>query len=398
MKLAHLADLHLGFRQYERQTARGGNQREADVAEAFRRAVDDLLEQRPDLVLLAGDVFHSVRPTNAAILFFFQQLHRVRTGLPDAPVVIIAGNHDTPRSTETGSILKLYESLGAVVVTDRARRLAFPRLDCAVLAVPHEALMSPDRPALRPERGATTNVLLVHGDLEGIVPAGAVPFEFGGAPLTRAEIGFPQWDYVALGHYHVAREVEPNGWYAGSLEYVGTNVWGERREEAERQRSGKGYLVADLHAGKVRFRPITPPRRFLDLTAIHGEGLTAKEIDARIAAAVESARSPIDDAVVRLVVYDVSRGTARDLDHAAIRALKGQALHFHLDVRRPAPTAPVVGVTAEGRRRPLADTVAEYLSRRPLDADLDREAFVALGARYLAEAAAGPAPPGEVAP
>ena len=34
MKLAHLADLHLGFRQYDRQTARGGNQREADVAEA----------------------------------------------------------------------------------------------------------------------------------------------------------------------------------------------------------------------------------------------------------------------------------------------------------------------------------------------------------------------------
>ncbi|PYO64610.1 MAG: DNA repair exonuclease, partial [Gemmatimonadetes bacterium] len=77
MKLAHLADLHLGFRQYDRQTPRGGNQREADVAEAFRRAVDDLLAQRPDLILLGGDVFHSVRPTNPAILFLFQQLHRL---------------------------------------------------------------------------------------------------------------------------------------------------------------------------------------------------------------------------------------------------------------------------------------------------------------------------------
>ena len=45
MKLAHLADLHLGFRQFDRQTPRGTNQREADVAEVFRRAVDDLLEQ-----------------------------------------------------------------------------------------------------------------------------------------------------------------------------------------------------------------------------------------------------------------------------------------------------------------------------------------------------------------
>ena len=143
MKLAHLADLHLGFRQYERQTPRGGNQREADVAEAFRRAVDDLVAQRPDLIVLAGDIFHSVRPTNPAILFLFQQIQRLRAGLPDAPIVMIAGNHDTPRSVETGTILRLYEALGVDVVVDQARRLTFPKLDCGVLAVPHQALAQP---------------------------------------------------------------------------------------------------------------------------------------------------------------------------------------------------------------------------------------------------------------
>ena len=54
LKIAHLADLHLGFRQFDRQTPKGGNQREADVALAFSRAVDDLLEQRPHLVVIAG--------------------------------------------------------------------------------------------------------------------------------------------------------------------------------------------------------------------------------------------------------------------------------------------------------------------------------------------------------
>ena len=122
MKLAHLADLHLGFRQYDRQTARGGNQREVDVADAFRRAVDDLVAQRPDLILLAGDIFHSVRPTNPAILFLFRELQRVRVALPETPVVLIAGNHDTPRSVETGTILRLYEALGVEVVIERARR------------------------------------------------------------------------------------------------------------------------------------------------------------------------------------------------------------------------------------------------------------------------------------
>jgi len=162
VKLAHLADLHLGFRQFDRQTARGGNQREADVAEAFRRAVDDLLAQRPELIVVAGDVFHSVRPTNPAILFLFQQLQRLRVGLPETPIVLVAGTHDTPRSLETGTILKLYEALGVEAVVDAPRRLVFPKLDCAVLAVPHQALAAGERPALRPQSGATLNVLVAH--------------------------------------------------------------------------------------------------------------------------------------------------------------------------------------------------------------------------------------------
>ena len=71
MRLAHLADLHLGFRQFHRQTPQGTNQREEDVAAAFRVALDDVIAARPDLVLLAGDLFHSVRPTNPAILTSF---------------------------------------------------------------------------------------------------------------------------------------------------------------------------------------------------------------------------------------------------------------------------------------------------------------------------------------
>ena len=67
MKLAHIADSHLGIRQYHRQTPTGINQREADVANAFRGVIDDVIAQHPDVVVIAGDLFHSVRPTNAAI-------------------------------------------------------------------------------------------------------------------------------------------------------------------------------------------------------------------------------------------------------------------------------------------------------------------------------------------
>src|SRR3989442_6363848 len=184
MRLAHLADLHLGFRQFDRQTPRGTNQREADIAEAFRRAVDDLLEQKPELIVIAGDIFHSVRPTNAAILFCFRELHRLRSGLPTSPIVAIAGEHDTPRSTETGTILRLYEALGVELAIEAARRIVFPKLDCAVLAVPHQALLQAERPALRPEAGGPTfYVLFTPRKAGGVGGGGGAVYERGGGVL-----------------------------------------------------------------------------------------------------------------------------------------------------------------------------------------------------------------------
>lgn len=391
MKLAHLADLHLGFRQFDRQTPRGGNQREADVAESFRRAVDDILAQRPDLILVAGDVFHSVRPTNAAILFLWQQLQRLRVGLPDTPVVLCAGNHDTPRSTETGPILRLYEALGVEVVLDKPRRLHFPKLDCAVLAVPHQALQAPERPALRPEPGATLNVLLVHGLLDEVLGPEESAAEYWGATLTRAEIAPAQWDYVALGDYHTAHEVAANAWYPGSLEYINPRAWVQLREEAKQRRPGKGYLLVDLPGAKVAFRHIPTARRHLDLPPVQGQGLTAKEVDEQIADRIAQAEPAIDDQIVRLVCYGVSRATARDLDHAAIRSYKARALNFHLDVRRPEATIDAA-TGAPPRRQTLPETVKDYLGRRLLDADVDRDEFVRLGIAYV-DAAGAEEPP-----
>jgi DNA repair exonuclease SbcCD nuclease subunit len=382
VKLAHLADLHLGFRQYDRQTPRGGNQREADVAEAFRHAVDDLLVQRPDLIVVAGDVFHSIRPTNPAILFLFQQLHRLRAGLPDAPIVMIAGEHDTPRSVETGTILRLYEALGVDVIVDQARHLTFSKLDCSVLAVPHQAMAQPERPALRPQRGTTLNVLLVHGQLPGLGETHGT-IEYGGALVDQHDLAPAQWDYVALGHYHVAQQIAANAWYAGSVEYVTPNPWGQLQDEEEQGRRGKGYLLVDLPGARVSVRPIAPARRHVELPPIEGKGLTPAELDARIAAQVAAAKPAIDDQIVRQLVFDVSRATARDLDHAALRAYKARALHFQLDLRRP-EVHRVEASGAPGRRQTLPETVQEFLEHRPLDADLDRAEFVRLGVEYVA--------------
>jgi len=378
VKLAHIADPHLGIRQYHRQTPSGINQREADVAHAFRVAVDGIIEARPDAVVVAGDLFHSVRPTNAAIVFAFRQFQRLREALPGAPIVLIAGNHDTPRSTETGSILRLFEELGVDVASDEPRRFVYPALDLSVLAVPHQSLMSGTRPVLRPEGDERRRVLVLHGEIEGVFPFDRSGAEYGGAVLAFEELAASEWSYVALGHYHVQHRVVPRVWYAGSLDYVSPNLWGELVDESDHGNHGKGWLLADVDGGTVQRRTVPLAREILDLEPVEADGLQAAAVDSLIAGRVAAIAGGVTDKIVRLRVQNIPRHVARELDHAAIRALKTAALHFHLDLRRP-EVHRTVGVGSPGRRQTLPELVRSYLERRPLPAELDREAFVRLG-------------------
>ena len=378
MRLAHLADPHLGIRQYHRQTSSGINQREADVARAFRLAIEGVIASRPDAVVIVGDLFHSVRPTNSAIVFAFKQFQRLREALPEAPIVVVAGNHDTPRSSETGSILRLFEELGIDVAAEEARRLDYPKLDLSILAVPHAALVSSEPPSLRSESAAAYRVLALHGEIEGKLPTERHSVEYGGALVDLREVGPKDWSYVALGHYHVQHQVASNAWYAGSLEYVGLNIWGPLADEAEKGKRGKGWLLADLDSGEVSREEVASSRFVMDLEPVRAEGLNAEAIDKLIAERLHAIPGGIGERIVRLRVYDVPRHIARELDHAAIRAWKAEALHFHLDIRRP-EVQRTVGVGAPGRRQTLPELVREYLRGRPLPAELDREEFVRVG-------------------
>lgn len=384
MKLAHVADLHLGFRQYHRQTTTGMNQREADVANAFRLAVDQIVAARPEVIVIAGDLFHSVRPSNPAILFAFRQFHRLREALPEAPLVVIAGNHDTPRAVETGSILKLFETLGATVVADAARRLAFPALGLSMLAVPHAALLTSERPALEPAGPERFQVLVLHGEVEGILPPERTSAEYGGAPIAPGEFARQGWSYVALGHYHVQREVAPRAWYAGALEYVSSNPWGELREEAELGLEGKGWLLVDLESGTASRRPVPGARRVLDLPEIEGAGLGSADLDRMLAEQVAGVAGGVEGQIVRQVIRNVPRHIGRELDYTAIREYKARALHFQLDLRRP-ESPREAGVGAPGQRHTLPEIVEDYLRRRLLPGDLDRERFVATGVELMAQ-------------
>ncbi|MEP6590065.1 MAG: DNA repair exonuclease [Gemmatimonadota bacterium] len=384
MRIAHVADLHLGFRQYHRLTARGHNQREVDVGIAFERAITGIIAERPDAVIVAGDLFHAVRPTNSAILLAYRQFARLRAALPEAPIIVIAGNHDTPRSSDTVSIFGLLHDLGLHVALESARRFVFPSLDLSVLAVPHQALFEEPRPGLEPAGDERHQVLVLHGETPGLFGDDHGVAEPGGAHLSEADLGRGAWSYVALGHYHVQHQVRERVWYAGALEYVSPNPWGELHEERRRKIAAKGWLLADLTTGEVQRRPIEPPRRVLDLPALDGADLGAPELDRLLVEAVDAVPGGITEAVVRQVVRNVPRPVGRELDHARIRAWKAEALHFQLDLRRPDAADRRIGNAAPGSRETLPELLESYLSHRALPGGMDRGTFVTEGVELLA--------------
>lgn len=384
MRIAHLADLHLGYRAYHRSTSQGLNVREADVANAFERAVERIVQLAPDMVVVAGDVFHSSRPPNSAIAQAFRQVGRLRRELPGAPVLIVGGNHDSPRSSDTENILTLLTEIeGVHVVARGSRRIRLPELDASVLCVSDNALDGDEHPAIETDDDARTNVLLLHGTVGGAGTDETVQFlsEVAGERVIRAdEIQPERWDYVALGHYHLATELAPNMWYAGSLERVAPNLWAESEHP-------KGFVLFDTDTGRAEFEPIEV-RPLLDLPRQSAEGMSAEEVDALVDIVVSRIPGGAEDKIVRLVIEDLPRAVYRRMDHERLRRLKAEALHFHLDTRPPQRTA-AQAQSAAVTRKTLGEHVEAHIAGwRPSSDRIDRDRLVRVAQEFLSRAEA----------
>jgi DNA repair protein SbcD/Mre11 len=335
-------------------------------------------------VVIAGDFFHTVRPPNAAIAESFRLLSRLVQRLPDLPVVIIGGNSDSPRSTETASILELYREIGGVhVVTEEAERIYLRSLDCAVMCLPHKALarhQSRDGgfPELTPDASAGRNVLLAHGSIRGDSAERKLRHrtEYGGVPIPEAALKPEQWDYVALGHHHTAAELAGNIWYSGAIERTSADLWSEIN-------TPKGFLTFDTDAGRATFHSLGT-RTVIDLPSVRAEGLSSAEVDEAIRSAIEAIPGGLDGKIVRLVVQDIPRHMLRELNHRRIREYRAEAMHFHLDARSPAVRR-TAGLDGPMRRRTLAEQVDEYLQKQweMSSPSLDRGRLVSLGMDYL---------------
>ena len=311
MLLAHLSDLHLGHRAYDRSEG-GRNVRERDVAAAFQRAVQEVIRLKPDLIFLVGDIFDRPDPPPGALVELARGLESFRSAIPSTQIFMVAGARDTPRPlSDPGALAALDPFPQVEAVTGTARSIFLKDLETHIYLVPHGAVVRRPYPQLRTHPEARWNLLLAYAG----VGTGSGP----GLHLDPAP-----WDYVALGYLHQHQQVAPKTYYSGSLERVGPEPWREAAQE-------KGFLTFDLVSGHSRFHPIQG-RPVVALAPIRMPRGEAAHLVSRVREVLGEVPGGIDGKIVRLRIEGLSPEEVKREDRGLFAPLRAKALHLAVEV------------------------------------------------------------------
>ena len=89
MRLFHLSDLHIGLKLLNRDLRE-------DQEYILQRITERAAEKKPDVVLIAGDIYDKSAPSAEAVEVFDDFAGRLREVLPESAVIMmISGNHDS---------------------------------------------------------------------------------------------------------------------------------------------------------------------------------------------------------------------------------------------------------------------------------------------------------------
>ncbi len=242
MILLHSADWHLGKRleNYPRLPE------QQEFLEEFCTIAD---REKPDVILLAGDIFDHFQPSNDAAELFYQTLAKLSCS-GERPVIVIAGNHDSPDHIQAPDALA--SQLGIILIGyPRQDEITYSSTSGFTISSPAPGLVEILLPSLPPLRIITTpyanalrlrtaldanhpelslsellqthwqelantymndkgcNVLMAHLYMAQD-PTNPEPesedersiLYVGGIPALSSKIIPPQVQYVALGHLH----------------------------------------------------------------------------------------------------------------------------------------------------------------------------------------------------
>ena len=267
MRILHTADWHLG-------RSLCGHSLQAEQEWLLTGPFHDLVrDARPDLLVIAGDIYDRAIPPGDAVELLGEVLHEVVRGL-GVHTVVIAGNHDDQRrlafaapllreaglfiaDSPTGAVLTLADQHGPVHIL--AADYASPALVAELLAedpliVDHESAFAGVMGQLRGRvPSSERSVVVAHAFVQGGAACDSERLlQVGGTGAVSAAhlAGF---DYVALGHLHRPQDLD-----GGRIRYAGSPLPYSFSEAGQT----KMMTLVELDAaGRARIEHIALPIR-----------------------------------------------------------------------------------------------------------------------------------------
>ena len=275
MKLIHLSDLHLGKRVYEYSMLE-------DQEYILKKITGIIDNEKPDAVIIAGDIYDKSVPSAEAVSLFDDFLFQLAKR--NLSVFVISGNHDSPERIAFGSRIlnasNIYMSpvydghIVPVTITDEYGEVNIYMLPFVKPA--HVRRFFEDREistytdAVKCAVDAmdinkdSRNILISHQFVTGALRSESEEISIGGLDNVDASV-FEPFDYVALGHIHSPQCCERK-----TIRYCGTPLKYSFSEKSDI----KSVTVAELkEKGNISVRtiPLTPMRDLVELKGTYEE-------------------------------------------------------------------------------------------------------------------------------
>lgn len=309
MRFIHLSDLHIGkqlhhYSLIEEQRA------------LLHQIVEHVKKERPDAVLIAGDVYDTAVPSAEAIAVFDDFLTELDGLEQELTICVIAGNHDSARRLDYASqILAKHrihiagfppmqeeEHISTVSLTDAYGEvviylLPFVKPGYLKKLFPEESLSFSDAVKRLLEREeineSKRNVLVSHqfyaGGGQTPVTSESETHMVGG--IDNVDVGVLEaFDYAALGHIHKTQQIlAPKNRYCGTMFPYSIS-------EGE---TAKSVTLVELGAKgeepKIKELPLVLPRQVRKLRgtmdevlALAGEGMCTDYVSITLTDEVEA--------------------------------------------------------------------------------------------------------------
>lgn len=215
MKFVHIADVHFDIPFKNLQSRGLAEQRRLEARSAFKRVIDYIQENNIEYLFICGDLYEEQYVKQSTIEF----INKLFEQIPNTKIFIVPGNHDPYLKNSYYNNFKFVKNVK--IFKQQIEKVELPKVNICGFGFDDFYIKESKYKELRIEDREKINILLTHGDLDGIKNNDA---KYNSIPKTELKsLGF---DYVAMGHIHKPM-YDNNIVYPGSLISLGFDELGE---------------------------------------------------------------------------------------------------------------------------------------------------------------------------